>query len=123
MAPWPYNSDAWKRLRKLKLAASPLCEVCALRGLVVLANTVDHVHAIRDGGLAFPALDGLMSMCHACHNQKTVALEREGGKGVGIKGCDERGLPIDVSHPFWGITPSKDCSLSAKERRGPRKQT
>src|SRR5262245_61073840 len=113
-----YNSDTWKRLRRYKLWLSPLCEPCKRRGRAVSATVVDHIHAISDGGPAFPGLDGLMSMCAPCHNTKTNALEREGGKGVAFKGCDVDGLPIDAAHPFYqdqGITPSKDGNLSAED--------
>lgn len=101
---WPYHTAAWARLRQAKLAESPLCEVCAMRGRAVFANTVDHIRAIAQGGEAFPALDGLMSLCPSCHGVKTNARDNPhafgGGGGVAFKGCGTNGLPIDPDHPF-----------------------
>lgn len=111
MADWPYNTRAWQRLRSRKLAASPLCEVCERRGQVVPANVVDHTVSIASGGDAFPALDGLMSMCQSCHGVKTAARDNPHAYGSGpklaFKGCDLAGLPIDEAHPFWGGGGSK----------------
>lgn len=108
MADWPYNTAAWQRLRKAKLAASPLCEVCAKRGLAVPARHVDHVRAIAAGGDPFPPLDGLMAMCPSCHSIKTNAVDKPGGSGIRFKGVGLDGLPIDPDHPFVseGYTPS-----------------
>ena len=32
MASWPYCTSQWQRLRLAKLAASPVCIICELRG-------------------------------------------------------------------------------------------
>ena len=121
MANWPYNTTAWKRLREVKLQASPLCEPCERRGKLVRANTVDHIKSIASGGDPFPSLDGLMSMCHACHNTKTNAVDRKGGKGIAFKGVGADGMPIDPTHPCYideGYTPSRDQGLRDVDRRG-----
>src|SRR5262245_14226186 len=125
MANWPYSTSAWSRLRALKLRQSPLCEVCLKRDRVVPANIVDHIRAIRQGGDPFPCLDGLMSVCARCHNDKTNALDKTGGSGVAIKGCDVNGMPLDSAHPFFGgdlapYTPSKDEQLRPEDRRNSR---
>lgn len=104
MADWPYDTASWKRLRRLKLSESPLCETCGLRGRKVIAKAVDHVVSIASGGDAFPPLDGLRSLCTSCHSIKTNAMDRKGGKGIAIKGCDEHGLPLDPNHPFLATT-------------------
>jgi hypothetical protein len=102
---WPYHLAAWRRLRAAKLADKPLCEVCERRGKLVAADTVDHVIAIAKGGEAFPALDGLMSLCESCHNQKTARLDgafgREARDGLAFKGCGVDGFPVDPNHPFY----------------------
>lgn len=112
MADWPYNTAAWQGLRKAKLAERPLCEPCERRVAIVPATVVDHRQSIASGGDPFPPLDGLMSMCHACHNTKTNAVDRAGGKGIRFKGCDVNGLPIDEAHPFLagGIPPRRTNS-------------
>jgi 5-methylcytosine-specific restriction protein A len=108
MADWPYSTAAWQRLRAAKLAETPLCEPCSRLGRVVPAQHVDHIRSIASGGDAFPALDGLMSMCPACHSVKTAAVDRKGGSGIRFKGVGLDGLPIDPDHPFMaeGYTPS-----------------
>lgn len=97
MAEWPYNTPAWQRLRRAKLDRDPLCHACRLRGRPVMADTVDHVVAIADGGHPFPDFDGLMSLCERCHNDKTNAVDRQDRHGSGrrFKGCDVNGNPID----------------------------
>ena len=128
MAKWPYGTPEWKALRAAKLQASPICEPCEKRGRTVPANTVDHRTSITKGGPAFPPLSGLMSMCPACHNAKTRAVDRAGGSGVAFPGCDASGLPVDPSHPFFGgptkgHTPSKDQPLRGRDRMGSRSRT
>ena len=104
MAEWPYNTKAWKRLRRAKLAAAPLCYACELRGHVTPAAAVDHVKAIKAGGEAFPPLDGLMSLCERCHNEKTNAVDRpdRAASGRRFKGFDTRGNPIDPGDDWHG---------------------
>jgi 5-methylcytosine-specific restriction enzyme A len=96
MSEFPYNTANWQRLRKLKLNVNTLCEMCFPRGRLEPAVHVDHIVAIKDGGEAFPPLDGLMSLCLPCHNEKTF------GKRDVFKGCGADGLPLDQSHPFYG---------------------
>ncbi|MBS7668869.1 hypothetical protein KIH45_03875 [Croceicoccus sp. 1NDH52] len=68
----------------------------------MLADTVDHVVAINDGGPAFPGHDGLASYCTACHSRKT-ARGSEAGAARTTKprrGCNPDGSPIDAAHPW-----------------------
>ncbi len=99
MADWPYGTSAWQKLRLAKLASKPVCEPCEARGDVTVANTVDHMMPITSGGDPFPPLDGLMSMCERCHNEKTAANDRTHKKPFArkIKGIDAAGNPVDQS--------------------------
>jgi 5-methylcytosine-specific restriction protein A len=108
MAHWPYNTAAWQRLRRLKLASQPLCQGCAERGIVAPANTVDHVVPISEGGEAFPALDELASYCRSCHSAKTARGDEAGAIKTfkPRKGCDLDGNPLDAWHP-WGASGHK----------------
>lgn len=99
MATWPYNTQRWQRLRKLKLQQNPLCETCLQQQRIVPATVVDHVIAVKAGGDPYPALDKLCSQCASCHNRKTRIVEQQGGE-LSIKGCDEFGYPLDPRHPW-----------------------
>jgi len=74
-----YESPAWRALRKRKLAAMPLCEICYAEGRMTAAVIVDHIVEIKDGGQPL-AMENLQSVCKACHNKKT-AQERAKRKG------------------------------------------
>lgn len=103
MAEYPYNTARWQRLRKAHLAIEPLCRGCKPR--LVMANTVDHVRAISDGGPAFPGHDGLASYCPGCHSAKT-ARGAEAGAVRSTKprrGCNPDGTPLDPSHPWQSL--------------------
>lgn len=99
MADWPYNTSTWQKLRAVKLRSAPLCEPCEARGAFTTANTVDHITPINAGGDPFPPLDGLMSMCARCHNEKTAANDRTHKKPFArkVKGFDADGNPVDRS--------------------------
>jgi 5-methylcytosine-specific restriction protein A len=103
MADWPYSTANWKRLRKAHLSASPFCEGCKAMGEpYVIANSVDHVQPISDGGQPFPCHDGLRSYCPPCHSAKTARGSEAGAvrSNKPRRGCDEQGSPIDTNHPW-----------------------
>jgi 5-methylcytosine-specific restriction endonuclease McrA len=52
-----------------KLFEDPLCEECG-----AVAEEVHHVVPLRDGGGDPYALDGLASLCKACHSRATRAV-------------------------------------------------
>jgi 5-methylcytosine-specific restriction enzyme A len=108
MATWPYNTQRWLRLRRMKLAVNPLCEPCLNQQRIVPAVAVDHIIAVKaPGGEAYPALDRLMSCCASCHNRKTRVVEQLGAE-LTIKGCDEFGYPLDPRHPWYQGSPLRD---------------
>ena len=82
----------------------PLCLGCEAMGRLTVANTVDHVRPISEGGAPFPGHDGLASYCPACHSAKT-ARGKEAGAVKSIKprkGCNPDGSPLDPAHPWHG---------------------
>jgi hypothetical protein len=77
----------------MKLAMTPLCELCDKSGRWEPATHVHHIKPIEEGGDLLPTLDGLMSVCRPHHNKL---------HGNGSLGCDVNGVPIDPGHPFFG---------------------
>ncbi|GAB0481680.1 hypothetical protein KML24007_04260 [Alistipes indistinctus] len=65
-----YQSTAWRDLRALKLEQSPLCEECQRKGITTLAQMVDHVVPINQGGAKLD-MENLQSLCNPCHNRKS----------------------------------------------------
>lgn len=63
-----YQTYAWKKLRKEHIQLEPLCRMCDERGLVVIANTVDHIVPRNEGGM--DAHYNLQSLCETCHAKK-----------------------------------------------------
>ncbi|MBQ7854981.1 MAG: HNH endonuclease [Muribaculaceae bacterium] len=65
-----YNKSAWQKLRKAKLMAQPLCEMCGCP-----AVHVHHLISFLKGDNQLQQMellldwDNLMSVCHKCHNQ------------------------------------------------------
>jgi 5-methylcytosine-specific restriction protein A len=59
----------WMRIRAMVLAAAPLCPDCEAEGRVHVAEEVDHVLALADGGT--DDLDNLVGRCRAHHLAKT----------------------------------------------------
>jgi len=102
MASWPYNTATWLRLRVAHLSLEPACRSCREHGLLVMANTVDHVIPISSGGDPFPAHDGLVSYCAPCHSSKTARGSEAGAIKTNKprKGCNADGSPLDPDHPW-----------------------
>ena len=106
MSVWPYSTQRWQRVRRLKLQQYPLCEACLQVGEIVPAEAVDHRTPISQDGRkkrsaaeAFPPLDRLASLCAGHHNAKTRA-EQLGEKDYMHKGCDIFGRPLDPNHAW-----------------------
>lgn len=60
----------WKRIRLEHLADEPLCRMCRFQEHVTLANEVDHIKPLWEGGLEYDR-NNLQSLCKACHIIKT----------------------------------------------------
>jgi len=112
MNKWPYNTSRWRKLRRLKLSVSPLCEHCKFRGRAVFAKLVDHIKPISQGGEPFPSLDRLQSLCQTCHNHKTGS--EKAGRTHRVQGYDIEGNPIDPSHDWHGGPNNHEKALFGK---------
>jgi 5-methylcytosine-specific restriction protein A len=64
-----YDSAVWRKLRRVKLARDPLCEMCREEGRVVAASHVHHRVEIRDNRELALDIDNLVSLCHSHHSQ------------------------------------------------------
>lgn len=68
-----YNSRRWQRLRDIKFANDPLCEVCARKGITTPAEDIHHIVSFMSTDdpqqrlwLAYD-YSNLMSVCKKCH--------------------------------------------------------
>lgn len=64
-----YRSAAWKKTRRAKLADDPNCEEHLKMSRVVIAEMVDHITPISQGGDKFDR-SNLQSLCNHCHAVK-----------------------------------------------------
>jgi 5-methylcytosine-specific restriction protein A len=60
----------WAKLRRMQLAAQPLCEECTRLGRTRLASEVHHKHKRRDGGS--DSFENFQSLCKSCHSRITA---------------------------------------------------
>jgi 5-methylcytosine-specific restriction protein A len=63
----------WQKLRKLKLATNPLCELCLKKGIVEPATEVDHKIPIAKWPEGRLIWENLQSLSKSCHSRKTLA--------------------------------------------------
>lgn len=75
-----YSTQQWNNLRDMYRGQNPMCERCAKMGVTKLAQMVDHITPIKQGGGKMD-WDNLQSLCFKCHNQKTGS-ERRGKRKV-----------------------------------------
>jgi 5-methylcytosine-specific restriction endonuclease McrA len=97
MADWPYSTQRWQRLRRLKLGTDPLCQYCP-QGTLTPASEVDQRQPINSGGDPW-LWENLASTCTPCHSRKSRA-EQQGKPqpAATVKGVDpQTGIP----HSGW----------------------
>lgn len=70
-----YNSERWRRLRAMKFAASPLCEMCEMENKTVPAEDIHHIISFMSTTdpeqryfLAYN-MNNLMSLCKKHHQE------------------------------------------------------
>jgi len=71
-----YGTARWKRFRSSYLSKHPLCEMCG-----DVAEMVDHIKELRDGGAELSA-DNAQALCNRCHVRKTSIERKKRGKIV-----------------------------------------
>jgi 5-methylcytosine-specific restriction endonuclease McrA len=66
-----YQSERWRRRRRLHLRSNPLCATCLANGLAVPATIVDHIqdHGEDSTWTSFLLAD-VQSLCRPCHEAK-----------------------------------------------------
>lgn len=77
----------WSKVRRMVLAAEPLCRHCDETGSVTPATMVDHVIPLNQGGARLDRAN-LQPLCDPCHAAKTA---RDGSRGPGRAGLPRRG--------------------------------
>ena len=90
-----YKLDAWQRLRRTVLIATPLCARCERIGATVPATVVNHITPHRGDWRLFTSLENLEAVCEPCHNATIQAEEARGFATT--PGSD--GWPRDPDHP------------------------
>ena len=91
-----YRRGFWRRRRAQQLRAQPLCEACLKRGVVTVANEVDHTTPHRGDEATF-RFGPVQSLCQPCHARKSHAERGHVRRPIGH---DLAGMPI--WGPDWG---------------------
>lgn len=66
-----YGNTTWRRLRRIKLNANPLCEICLRDNKIVQASQVDHIIPVKVQPELKLVYENLQSLCETHHSQKT----------------------------------------------------
>lgn len=77
-----HNTTQWRKLRTLKLAKDPLCQLCLMKGIERAASEVHHLLNVID--YLEDATDSmyLQSLCAECHDQITGRERPYGRRAV-----------------------------------------
>jgi 5-methylcytosine-specific restriction protein A len=65
-----YNTTRWRKFRRMRLNEEPLCRECEKKGLTVIADVLDHITPINEGGHIY-STKNTQPLCHPCHNSKS----------------------------------------------------
>lgn len=78
----------WQQTRRRILRQNPLCVHCRDKGKINLAEEVDHIVALVNGGSNDDS--NLMGLCRACHYEKTLLdLGRKIKRRVDVNGIPD----------------------------------
>jgi 5-methylcytosine-specific restriction protein A len=64
-----YHTQAWLKLRALKLSEIPYCEACYKSNRLVQATHVHHLVEVKDDWDLRLDMGNLQSLCHPCHSR------------------------------------------------------
>ncbi|MGO3732065.1 MAG: HNH endonuclease signature motif containing protein [Vagococcus sp.] len=67
-----YNSKRWRTTSKIYRINHPICENCLSIGIIKPVDVVDHIIEVKDDWNLRYEETNLQSLCHNCHNQKTI---------------------------------------------------
>lgn len=87
----------WQQARLRFLRSSPLCVMCAKRGITKPATVVDHVIPHKGDEQLFWDETNWQSLCKPCHDGPKAQLERSGK----VSGADANGMPLDPGHHWF----------------------
>lgn len=71
-----YDTRSWRNLSRKKRSVDPFCEDCWDESIEKIADVVDHIVEIEDGGKPF-LWSNLKSLCHYHHNNKTAKEKKK----------------------------------------------
>lgn len=72
--------------------------MCAQRGDTTAATVVDHIQPHKGNSRLFWQQDNWQPLCAPCHDGPKRAAEQSGV----LRGCDERGFPLDpIKRAEW----------------------
>lgn len=74
-----YKSNLWRRKREEIILNEPLCRICKSKGILTLAEVVDHIEDIDDSPHKCLNTDNLQPLCVVCHNKKTANKNKDNG--------------------------------------------
>ena len=71
------SSTRWARVRRLKLASDPVCELCRAEGRTTAAEQVHHKQGALERPDLFFVLENLVSVCTTCHAQIEAGVRKD----------------------------------------------
>lgn len=102
-----YQSKSWRNLRRAKIQASPLCEVCKRNGIITIGFICDHILPRR----FFPELsmniNNLQTLCRSCDQRKRRIERGINSRDEFQKITREGGLRLNLSSSRYRTTISK----------------
>lgn len=100
--PEQYYGYKWRKVRLIKLAMNPCCEICEREGRTRAATVVHHKVKVRDDRTHIYDLEIMESLCVSCHNKLSA-------EGYTNSDCnfpthlDQSSLPPRPLHKLLGV--------------------